>query len=435
VSDTPPEWSRLHPLSPLVLFGTIAVTATAAAAPVIASEHNRLIGGIVEGTLLLLGLIGCTVSWLVTRWRIRDDELQLETGLLRRQSIRLPLKRIQSVDVVRPVLARALGLAELRVQVAGAGTSRGRLTYLPEGEAVRLRGTLLALAHGLTADTPAPPELPAFAVRNERLVAGTLLSFGFAYLVALAVGALLTLVFTRSVEAFLAWAGILIPVTTMLWHRFNSEFSFVIAQAPDGLRVTTGLLTTRHETIPSGRIQAVRWLEPLPWRLFGWCRLEVDVARQRAGARGGDNTDTNAVNRALLPVGTRAEAVALLGRVLPGVDVRAALAAHPPRRARAKAPWSYHRLGAVHDDWYLVTADGRVRQRFVIVPLAKVQSFRLVQGPLARRFGLVTLHADLVGRRWTAAARCRDAHEGRALFETLAAQARVARQASRAETT
>ena len=56
----------------------------------------------VVGVLLVLGF----VSWLVTRWRIDGDDLRIETGLLRRQSLRFPLAQVQAVDVVRPGLAR-----------------------------------------------------------------------------------------------------------------------------------------------------------------------------------------------------------------------------------------------------------------------------------------------------------------------------------------
>ena len=63
-----------------------------------------------------------------------------------------------------------------------------------------------------------------------------------------------------------------------VWRRFNSEYGTVVAAAPDGLRLRSGLVQTAAETIRPGRVQAVRLVEPLVWRAFGWCRLEVDVA-------------------------------------------------------------------------------------------------------------------------------------------------------------
>src|SRR5207245_2742016 len=70
------------------------------------------------GVVGLAALAG-VVTWLVTRWRVEGGTLRVESGLLRRQSQRLPLSRVQAIDIIRPGLARALGLAEVRLRTAG----------------------------------------------------------------------------------------------------------------------------------------------------------------------------------------------------------------------------------------------------------------------------------------------------------------------------
>src|SRR5882724_5191049 len=97
--------------------------------------------------LVVLGV----VSWLVTRWRIEEDDLRIETGLIRRSSLRYPLSQVQAIDTVRPGLARIFGLAELRLRMGGTGGS-ARLAYLPLEEAEVLRARLLALATGAHED-------------------------------------------------------------------------------------------------------------------------------------------------------------------------------------------------------------------------------------------------------------------------------------------
>ena len=64
-------------------------------------------------------MVGGFVSWLVTRYRVEQGELRVDSGLLRRQSKRLRLDRLQSVDVLRPLVARIFGLAELRLTTGG----------------------------------------------------------------------------------------------------------------------------------------------------------------------------------------------------------------------------------------------------------------------------------------------------------------------------
>src|SRR6266568_7085677 len=89
--------------------------------------------------LVAVVLAGGVVSWLVTRWQVADGVLRIETGLLRRESRRFPLSQVQAIDVVQTGLARVLGLAELRLRMAGGGSSGGRLASLPLADAERLR--------------------------------------------------------------------------------------------------------------------------------------------------------------------------------------------------------------------------------------------------------------------------------------------------------
>jgi len=63
------------------------------------------------------------------------------------------------------------------------------------------------------------------------------------------------------------------------------------------------------------------------------------------------------------------------------------------------------------------------------VPLARVQSLRLVQGPWQRRLGLASLHADTAGRRLTGGvARHRARGDAEALLAELPGRIRRARR-------
>lgn len=423
--DVPVTWTRLHPLSPLITFGRTLGVVLVIVVPRAVTSSGDAVGLVIEGAILLAGVVAGVVSWWVTRWRVSGAELQIETGLLRRQSIRLPLARVQAIDLDRPLLARVVGLAEVRVQVAGSGSGRGRLAYLPEDEATRVRAQLLALTHGLHEATPAPVGRTLFAVDNVRLVLSTLLGTPTVILAVLIAGAVTGGILTGSAAAGFGMLPVLFALAALLWRRLNAEFGLTVAEAPDGLRVDGGLLGTRHETIPLHRVQAVRWDEPWLWRPFGWCRLEIDVAQQRTARRGDDGGAFP--DRALLPVGTREQAAAVLARVLPDVVPQDAYANRPPARARWKAPLSFGRLGLFVDDRYVVCAGGVLLRRFVVIPLAKVQSLRLVQGPYARWLRLATVHVDIVGANWRAAATARDADEASRLWSDLAERARRAR--------
>jgi putative membrane protein len=423
------EWKRLHPLSPVVRAGS------AVAVLVLFStqfDTGRRRGFPWESFVLLgLGIVAGIVSWLVTRWRVHGGDLQITTGLVRRQSIRVPLARIQAIDVISPVIARVLGLAEVRVVVAGRGTGRTRLAYLGAAEAQQVRATLLALAHGLASGTPEPPAQPLLRMDNRRVVFATLLTAPVNVLIGIVILAMIT---SLLVPHGAATASIAVPallgVLPEVFRRFNAVYDFQLSEAADGLRLSRGLLQTRTETIPFGRIQAVRWVEPLLWRQFGWVRLEIDVARQRGSQQREEGSSQ--LSRTLLPVGSRDHAAWLLQRVLPGAVTVAPPGSRPPRRAVFRAPFSYHLL-AFWDDRgrHALARTGRVRPEVVVVPLEKVQSVRFRQGPLQRWLRLATVHLDTAGRGWQARAVCRDAADAEVLVDRLTDLAREARRRAR----
>src|SRR5690606_10117513 len=97
------------------------------------------------------------VAWWYSGSQLSADPLVVYGGLLRRTTREIPLSRLQAVDVVRPVPAQAVGLAELRIELAGGDASEIRLRYLSRGQAERLRAALLAHAAGLAGTTPEAP--------------------------------------------------------------------------------------------------------------------------------------------------------------------------------------------------------------------------------------------------------------------------------------
>ena len=419
-------WHRLAPVSPIVRAGRVAIAIAVVLLPTavrggdLTKDWPQLA---VVGVLLVLGF----VSWLVTRWRIEGDDLRIETGLLRRQSLRFPLAQVQAVDVVRPGLARLFRVAELRLRMAGSTGGTARLAYLPEREVEPLRTRLLALAH-LGAEGVAPTEKVEervlASVPTGRLAASILLSDVGFLAIAILVGLLVTAVEApaATTEAFGGSAVWVFAGLTMLWRRFNQEYKLTVAEAPDGLRLRSGLVALTSETIRPGRVQAVRMVEPFVWRRLGWCRLEVDIAgRQR---RKGEGEAQRTPLRAVLPVGSRALAEELLARIVPDAPTDRL---RPPRRALVKSPLRYRFLSYGRTDSCVVTTTGRIRRVTAWVPLAKVQSFRRVQGPVQRRLGLASIHLDTAGRSVHANLRDRDVQEVDSVLDSLVKLARAAR--------
>ena len=421
-------WQRLHPLSPVVRAGRGTIAIFVILVPTLLGGRglgSSLPQLAVVGVIAVLGF----VQWLVTRWRIEGDDLRIETGVLRRQSLRFPLSQVQAIDIVRPGLARMFRVAELRLRMGGSTASTARLAYLNEKEAEPLRAHLLALAHAGEHAVPPTEELAEevlTTVPTRRLVASILISDVGIVAELVIAGLIVAAVLTPSAVVGLASGGAawLFAVATALWRRFNQEYRLTVARAEDGLRLRSGLVALSAETIRPGRVQAVRMVEPLLWRRLGWCRLEVDLAgRQR---RRGESGSTGRQLRALLPVGSRALAADLLEHLVPDAPQPTRRA---PRRAVVKSPLRWRFLAWERSDRAVVTCTGRVRRVTVWVPLEKVQSFRRVEGPLQRRLRLATVHLDVAGRALHATLRDRDRAEGDAALADLVARARELRRA------
>ncbi|MDX3536517.1 PH domain-containing protein [Streptomyces sp. MB09-01] len=419
---------RLHPFTPL----RRAWVPIAATVGVIAQQGDQAQKWMADLSVLLrlLALAGVVLvfavygflSWWFTHYAVTDTELRIRTGLLFRRTAHIRLDRLQAVDVTRPLLARLTGVASLRLDVIGTD-DKDQLSFLGEKEAVALRAELLARAAGFAPEEAVrlgeAPDRELLRVSPRELAVSLLLSLGvLAALAAGVVGPVAVWWFSSS-----PWAAVvaLLPLLGAVWAatagRFLAEYDWRVAESPDGLRLDHGMLDRAHETVPPGRVQSVRIVEPLLWRRRGRVRVELAVAGSK--------------NEVLVPVASRAAAYAVIARVLPGVDLEALSFSGSPRAgSRWVVPvwWKGYAL-AVSPEVF-AARHGRLCRRTEIVPHAKVQSVRLTQGPWTRARGLADVHVD-TGANGTVTARLRGADEAAALLAAQAVRARTSRASAR----
>ncbi|MEV0180664.1 PH domain-containing protein [Streptomyces sp. NPDC050625] len=419
---------RLHPVTPFRrAWAPVAVIAGwAVHDPNQAQEQlTRL-----TTTMLLAGLAALVpvaalygfLSWWFTHFSVTDRELRIRTGLLFRRTAHIRLERIQAVDVTQPLLARVAGVAKLRIDVVGAD-KKDELAFLGEGEARALRAELLARAAGFAPETAREVgEAPARELMRlpARELAISLVLTGATWgslVAALVVPPVLWLA-THSVVTVLATGLPLLGAAgASSVGRFVAEYDWTVGESPDGLRIDHGLLDRTHETVPPGRVQTVRIVEPLLWRRRGWVRVELDVA--------------GSSNSVLVPVAPRAVAESVVARVLPGVTVPPLRSlARPPRRAGRCVPLWWRGYGIAVTDTVFAARQGLLRRRLSLVPHAKVQSVRLTQGPWERLWRLADVHVD-TGADKTVTARLRDAQQAAALLQSQAERSRTGRRDAR----
>jgi len=417
IEQTP--FRRVHPLTPLLRGGIFVL---AWVGWVVNQVRNGEFGPLqlaLSGVVVLVaGVLFGAASWWFTRYRINAEEIRVESGLIVRRSRRVRIERLQAVEVQQPLLARLFGMAELRLDTAGAEGSAVTLAFLPLAEATRLRADLLTerVVDG-GPGAPVAVVVPLFRAQPVRVAVSLCLRTGFVVMVFAAAAGLALSVFTGADFGWALLLGALFGVASfwvrqlLVWGRFE------IDGTDQGLRVRSGLLSLRSQTVPMGRVQGVVIVEPLLWRLFGWARLDVTVA-----GVGSSDEETQQIESALVPVADRAEVDDLVRRLI-GVHPGDIPLASPPTRAAWLDPLGRIVLGVgVHRN-AVVTRRGLLTTRTDVVPRVKIQSVRLVQGPLQRRLRLATARVNLPSGPVDAVAVHRDEAEAWQLVRSLAAPA------------
>ncbi len=164
---------RLHPLS---IGFSLGSQLRRAIFPLIVGGASANFLGVVEmRSVLLIGLIpfvvGSVVRYLTFRYRYEEAELVIRSGLLFRRERHVPYARIQNLDAVQGVFHRMLGVVEVKLQTGGGQEPEATLTVLPLPalEALRQRvreGKREAVKEGIAEDGTAAEEA-ATAIRAE----------------------------------------------------------------------------------------------------------------------------------------------------------------------------------------------------------------------------------------------------------------------------
>jgi putative membrane protein len=276
----------------------------------------------------------------------------------------------------------------------------------------------------------APPE-SVVKIPAGRLIGSIVLS-GFTLFLLVAGAALIVGAASGRLWLLFAFLPGLLGSASIYVNRFAKSLRYSIAGTPDGVRVGFGLLSTSNETLPPGRIHAVEVLQPLLWRPFGWWQIRINTAghSKQKGAAGQPNTT-------MLPVGTVEDAARVLALALPNFGTGAhrtlieAGMMSPgrdgftgaPLRAAWLRPLSWQRTGYSIVDGVMLLRSGMIRRRLVIVPLARLQSLEVDQGPIERMLRLASASLHTVDGPVHPWLRVIDRDQAMVLFGTVATEA------------
>lgn len=453
---------RAHPLTPLLrgwrlLAGIVAIV-TAQNLGALLDEFTwdrALIALAAMAGLLVLGIGASAIIWWRTTFEVDEDGVTLRSGLLTLARRTAPRDRIESVSIERPVVARMLGLATVRVEVAGGTDSHLDISYVASAEAERLRLEILRSVtegEGVAADgdeavsaatDPAratgKPEhekdsaagdadpgadthivrrfaldgvvdgAPIAQIPTARLIRSMLRDLRFLITIAISlIWVTVVLVLGALSEdgiglgSLIAAAPILLVGPRAMLETIENGWGFVSRLTDRGLRMRRGLFSTRTDSIGPGRLQEMTLRQPLLWRGPGWVAATATVAGI------GEEADEDGAN-VVLPVGTQDELRRTLDCLLTPLgtedDLVAALdlLARPARSIAGDRPahrlqWIGRRTRAVVVlPGAVALRSGILARRVRLVPRDRIQGLWTSQGPLGRALGAADLSIGIGG--------------------------------------
>ena len=435
---------------------------------------------IIAGVLLVI-IVAFYLSWRMHTFRINGEVVEVRSGLVFRSNRKARLDRVQGVNLARPLIPRLFGAARLDIAVAGQD-GNVQLSYLGSKLADDLRRDILHLASGLRqASAPVaaapltavpgdeaaptligppaahsalgdfsaarynefgPPELDPNAAPPEsvvrippgRLIGSVVLSGFTVFLLLAGIGLIVSVVAGSSGWVFVAVLPGLIGSVGYYFSRITKQLRFTIAGTADGVRVGFGLLSTSSQTLPPGRIHAIKVSQPILWRHFGWWQIHINTAGHAAGA-----SASNATSTVLLPVGTLADVEKVLELALPGftTDTHGTLVengmlggrkadagvadfySNAPPRAVWLRPFSWWRTGWAVSGNVALIRRGVLSRDLILVPLARMQGVSVRQGPIKRRLRLASADLLAVAGPVTASLSVIDVDEALVLFQWM----------------
>jgi putative membrane protein len=441
----------------------------------------------VAGAICALVIFLNWLAWRSFRYGVGEREIVIESGILSRNRRSIPFDRVQDVDIERGPLARAFGLAKVRIETGAGGKDEGVLDSITVAEADRLRGAVRAWhAHGVS-EAAALPEATALAAPAQegrllfsmdlpRVLLFGLFSFSLVYIASLF--ALLqtfdqALPFdiydparwiglvehnlpgrlTAAAIGFLLFVAVLLGVIAGLVRTVARDYGYRLMSEGVRFRRERGLFTRTEAVIAKARVQlAMVATGPIRGR-FGWSGLLFQTLGAASDGSGMQAAAPFArreeIETILADAGTlrlppppelqmvssrhivRAVAAsvlpALVAIVVGAIVFRPALfllALLPALAMGAALQRRFHRYAL--DGELLFIARGVWRRRLWIVPVANAQAISVARSWLQRRLGLATLSVDTAGAPLARGARIVDVRHG--IAEALAAEIAAGRR-------
>ncbi|GGM19158.1 UPF0699 transmembrane protein YdbT [Paraliobacillus quinghaiensis] len=332
------EAKRLHPAAIIFRIITIARQSIFGLLPIIllASNDGFFSYLLFGGVFLLLLLIGYSIlSWMRFTYRVEEDQLRIEQGVLIRKKRTISKHRIQSIDLSQNVIHRIFGLTKVQIETAGSDRTvdaalsavtfvDGKLLHDELKQKTKVAETI---EEETTTDSHPDKAYPSRKISFPKLfIAGsTSGSFGvilglFAFALSEAESFIPDTIYQETTNWLISQAiqtivilGLLVFIGIWLIGILGTVIkygNFTITRYEEELYITRGLLEKKQTTIPLKRIQAVGIKESVIRQPLGFAAVFVEIA-------GGEVDKQEGTQTLLFPLMRRSKVQGFLQEIVP----------------------------------------------------------------------------------------------------------------------
>ncbi|MBP3040195.1 PH domain-containing protein [Bacillaceae bacterium Marseille-Q3522] len=313
------------------------------------NSYIILIGTVI---FLLINIGSSFLSWLFFTYRIEENELRIEQGVLMKKKRYIPFEKVQSLDVSEGIFHRPFGLVKMKIETAGGALptegAEAVFTAITKTEANRIQAAFTAAKKAET--------IPEDVVQEEKkrnhlykmnlpeLFLLSLTSGG----AGVVISAVVAFVFQfdeilpydsifNGFESFLKNGVLFITIAIFLLFLFAWLIAFVgtmlkyanftVVIDEKDLIISRGLIEKRQFTIPLKRIQAIRITENLIRQPLGFASVFVESA-------GGSEKETESAQALVIPIMKKKKIPALLANAFADFSFEGTAKPAPKRALR-----------------------------------------------------------------------------------------------------
>ena len=237
----------------------------------------------VAAGIIVLTLLLSILRYLFFRFRIRDGELIINKGVMKREHLVIPLSKIQAVSITQGWLHQVLNLSKVEFDTAGSKDAEASLIIqTPLAQALKKFILQQTRPENIETAIPAPVASPVIRLSGQDLFK---LALSANHLHAF----VLVIVFIFRLwddvgEAFgagkdqleatvtnfisntgiglligLLMAGFMLTMVYSIVRTLLNYFDFTLSRNDKGFAIKSGLINTREQLAPYGKIQYISW--------------------------------------------------------------------------------------------------------------------------------------------------------------------------------